>query len=113
MPSTRLWLWLALSIPAAVGLFVVSRVLVYSRAPMQEGDKEFALRIMAFNRIPCSHITRLVRGFGDESFGGYGEGTITVQCEDGTRYVVFSQPLCSETLGCRWLDLLCWNVERE
>lgn len=110
MPSTRTWLGLALSVAAAAGMFFAGRLLFYSWAPAQEDDIGLARRIIAYNRIPCPDI-QLNRGFG-EDLSGYGEGTMTLRCRDGTRFVAFSQTLCSQTLACRYVPLLCWRVEK-
>jgi hypothetical protein len=104
MRSLRTWLTLAATIPAAVGLLVVGRMWFYSQVPVHEDRVAYALRVLAYNRISCP----------EASLSDYSEGSTTLQCRDqeATRYHVFSIEPCSETLGCRWFQVLCSYVSK-
>jgi hypothetical protein len=103
MLSLRSWLGLTLAVP----------LLLYHIGLLFPGDdRSFALRVLAYNHVTCSGITRLVHGYGDETFGGFGEGTMTLQCTEGKTYVLSVQLPCSETPGCSWLPILCWDVRK-
>lgn len=110
MRSKRHWVWyslLALVLLAAGVGAVWSRLLLYSIAPLPDDPVNRAIRILAYHRISCPDAHRL-------EGRGYGEGAIALQCQDTdrTRYVVAAQLTCSETPGCRWFELLCWDVEK-
>jgi hypothetical protein len=106
MLSLRTRLGLTLAALVVLGLYLIGFL-------FPGDDRSLALRVLAYNNVPCSGITRLVRGFGtDDTFVGFGEGTMTLQCTDGTSYVLSIQLPCSETPGCRWFWILCWDVRK-
>lgn len=104
MPSRRRWLWLTLLLPLTVGLFEAGRLPFYSLAPVPEDRLKWALQVLAYRRISCAHAY----------LSDYSEGSIALQCRDreATQYTVFGQEPCSETLGCRWFSVLCWNTAK-
>lgn len=106
MPSKQVWLLLALSLslPVAVGLFEMGRLLFYSVLPAPEERLERALQILAYQRIPCPHAHVF----------DFSETSVTLQCRnrEATQYLVYGLEPCSETWGCRWFSILCMYVEK-
>jgi hypothetical protein len=110
MRSKRHWVrhcLLALVLLAAVGGALMGPLLFYNIAPLPDDPVNRAIHILAYHRISCPGAHR-AEGH------GYGEGTTTLQCKDAdrARYIVSAQLSCSETPGCRWFALLCWDVRK-
>jgi hypothetical protein len=105
MSSMRTWLALAIAVPAVLGLFAIHRPLFYSFLPPYENRVASAQHVLAYHQLSCP---------GAYLFAS-SEGSITLQCNDpgATRYRVSGMLPCTETVGCRWFDILCWVVEKQ